>query len=390
MREFPEGFVWGTATAAHQVEGGNWNNDWWAWEHTPGTPCAEPSGDACDHLWRYPDDIRLLADLGFNAYRFSVEWSRIEPEDGEFSRAALDHYRRMCAACHEHGLAPIVTYHHFTTPRWVAASGGWADPATADRFARFAERTAAALGDLTAWACTFNEPNWVVTNGWFMGIWPPGHKGDTEGGKRALDTFLAAHRKAVDVIRAGPGNAPVGLTLSMTDVQALPGGESWRDRILANLEDPYLDAARDDDFLGMQVYTRMRVGPDGPLGAEDGVETTLMGYEFWPDALAACIRRAWDRTGGVPQLVTENGIGTPDDSRRIAYVEQALAGVADCLADGLDVRGYCYWSALDNFEWVYGYGPTFGLISVDRATQVRSPKPSASWLGAIARANRLP
>lgn len=164
-RRFPEGFVWGTATAAHQVEGGNWNNDWWAWEHTPGSPCQEPSGDACDHWHRYPEDIRLCADLGFGAYRFSLEWSRIEPEDGEFSRAALDHYRRMCATCREHDLEPIVTFHHFTTPRWVAARGGWTEPSTSDRFARFCERAAAHLGDVIARACTLSEPNIVATMG---------------------------------------------------------------------------------------------------------------------------------------------------------------------------------------------------------------------------------
>src|SRR5512138_3105926 len=162
---FPEGFIWGTATAAHQVEGGNWNNDWWAWEHAEGTPCVEPSGDACDHYHRYRDDIALLADLGFNAYRFSLEWSRIEPEDGEFSRAALDHYKRMCDACLARGLHPIVTFHHFTTPRWVAARGGWTVLATADLFARFCERAAARLGDVLARACTLNEPNIVADVG---------------------------------------------------------------------------------------------------------------------------------------------------------------------------------------------------------------------------------
>jgi beta-glucosidase len=388
-RAFPEGFVWGTSTAAHQVEGGNWNNDWWAWEHTPGSPCKEPSGDACDHYHRYPEDIALLADLGFGAYRFSVEWSRIEPEDGEFSKAALDHYRRMCAACHEHGLAPVVTYHHFTSPRWVAARGGWAEASTADRFARFAERTAAAIGDLTGWACTFNEPNWVVTNGYISGSWPPGVKADKDGAQRARDTFLDAHRKSVEAIKSGPGTAPVGLTLSMTDVQAVDGGDVNAARFRRNMEDPYLAAATGDDFLGVQVYTRARVGPDGMVPPPDGAELTLMGYEFWPDALAACMRRAWTVTDGVPQLVTENGIGTDDDTRRIAYVEQALAGVLDCVADGLDVRGYCYWSALDNFEWIHGYGPTFGLVSVDRETQARTVKPSATWLGGIARGNTL-
>ncbi len=145
---FPEGFVWGTATAAHQVEGGNWNNDWWKWEHTQGSPCVEPSGDACDHFHRYPDDIRLAAMLGFQAYRFSIEWSRIEPEPGEFSVGALDHYRRMCASCLEHGLRPIVTFHHFTTPRWLASRGGWIEHETAERFGDLCDRVVRHTGDL--------------------------------------------------------------------------------------------------------------------------------------------------------------------------------------------------------------------------------------------------
>src|SRR5207245_1613206 len=162
-------FVWGTATSAHQVEGGNWNNDWWMWEHDPASPCQEPSGDACDHWHRWPEDVRLLAELGFNAYRFSLEWSRIEPEEGEFSAAALNHYRRVCAYCRDHGLTPIVTFHHFTTPRW-AALDGWTDPRTAERFARYVERATAHLGDLVGWACTINEPNIVSAMGFRHGV----------------------------------------------------------------------------------------------------------------------------------------------------------------------------------------------------------------------------
>jgi beta-glucosidase len=385
---FPDGFLWGTATAAHQVEGGNWNNDWWAWEHNPQSPCVEPSGDAIDHYHRFADDIRSLAELGFTTYRFSIEWSRIEPEDGEFSAVALEHYRRMCAACHENGVTPIVTYHHFTTPRWVAHHGGWEEPDTADRFARFAERATAALGDLIGWACTFNEPNIVSTIGYLAGTFPPGRR--DAGLRRAVnDVFIDAHRKSRDAIKSGPGDFPVGMTLSMTDYQAAEGGQQRLERIRRNMEDVFLEAARDDDFFGVQTYTRSQIGPDGVLPVPDGAETTLMGYEFWPEALEACIRRAWEVTDGTPILVTENGIGTDDDTRRIEYVRRALHGVRTCLDDGIDIRGYTYWSAWDNFEWAYGYRPTFGLIAVDRETFDRRPKPSAHWLGAIARANAL-
>jgi beta-glucosidase len=385
---FPDGFLWGTATAAHQVEGGNWNNDWWAWEHTPGTGVKEPSGDACDHWHRYPEDIALLAELGFGAYRFSLEWSRIEPEEGEWSRASLDHYRRMCATCHEHGVLPVVTFHHFTSPRWLAAEGGWEKSSTADRFGRYCDRAIAAIGDLVPWACTINEPNVVATMGYLAAVFPPG-KQDVETRRRVNDVLIAAHHHAADAIHAGPGDARVGLTLSMDQWWPVDGGEARIERVRRNMEDVYLEAARSDDFIGVQTYSRTRISPETTLGPEEGVETTIMGYEFWPQALEATIRRAYEVTDGVPVYVTENGIAVTDDRRRIEFVRQALHGVKACLDDGVDVTGYTYWSALDNFEWSLGYGPTFGLIEVDRSTFERRPRPSASWLGGVARDNAL-
>jgi len=390
---FPQGFQWGTATAAHQVEGGNWNNDWWAWEHAPNTPCEEPSGDACDQLNRYDSDIALCAALGFDNYRFSIEWSRIEPEPGEFSIAALDHYRRVLAPCHAHGIEPVVTFHHFTTPRWVVAEGGWHTASTVDRFLRFAEKSVNHLGDLIGTACTINEPNIVSFVGYQMGFFPPGSTDDAEFAA-ANANFIDAHQRVVPVLKGGPGDFPVGLTLSMADYQAVPPDDgdaiARRDHVRAVSEDQFLDIVRDDDFLGVQVYSRTRVGANSVLGGEEGVPTLPMGYEFWPESLGACLRRAWDYTGGsVPLLVTENGIGTNDDPQRIEYVQRALEGVLACIADGVDVRGYTYWSLMDNFEWAFGYRPRFGIIAVDRATQRRTVKPSGEWLSTIVRANAL-
>jgi beta-glucosidase len=393
---FPDGFLWGTATAAHQVEGGNWNNDWWAWEHAPGTKCEEVSGDACDHFWRYPPDLDLLVDLGFAAYRFSLEWSRIEPEAGEFSLAALDHYKRVIAACRERGLLPVVTFHHFSTPRWAAAggagiagdAGGWADPVTADRFARFCERAVAHLGDGIGMACTINEPNIVTLMGWLMGMFPPAREDDLDGYVRATETMVAAHHRAVDALKAGPGDFPVGLTLSMSDWGAEPGTEEHIAQYRAHHEDVYLEAARGDDFVGVQAYSRTRVGPRGVLGPEPGVEVLPMGYEYWPSAAEAAIRHAAE-VAGVPVYVTENGIGTDDDDQRVRYVRESLEGVARTIADGIDVRGWFHWSLLDNFEWAFGYRTRFGLVAVDRATQARTVKRSAAAVAAIVRANSL-
>ncbi len=385
---FPDGFLWGAASAAHQIEGGNVNNDWWAFEHASGTPCAEPSGDACDAWNRWPEDLALLASLGFGAYRFSLEWSRIEPEEGEWSLAGLDQYRRQCAAAREFGLVPMVTFHHFTTPLWLARRGGWEAPDAPELFARFCAHAAAHLGDLVGWGCTLNEPNIVASMGYLAGVFPPGVH--DAGRRRAVnDALCRAHRLAVDTLRAGPGDFPVGLTLAMTDYQAVSGGEARRDRIRRSMEDVYLAATGGDDFVGVQCYTRMRVGPTGALPPEEGVALTQMGYEYWPGALEATIRRAWDVTEGTPLVVTENGIGTGTDTERISFVTEALAGVRRCLDDGIDVRGYVYWSLLDNFEWVLGYRPTFGLVAVDRETFERRPKPSAAWLGSVARDNAV-
>ncbi|MGO8870818.1 MAG: glycoside hydrolase family 1 protein [Acidimicrobiales bacterium] len=385
---FPERFVWGTATAAHQIEGGNVNNDWWAFEHDPFSGCADVSGDACDSFNRYPEDIALVASFGLTAYRFSLEWSRIEPEEGEFSLVALDHYRRMAAACHEAGVLPVVTFHHFTHPRWLAAAGTWEALHAPDRFARFCERVTAHLGDLVGMACTLNEPNVVATMGWRHGIFPPRVR-DRVRRDVVNAALVSAHRKAVDAIRSGPGEFPVGLTLSMTDYQLQPGGEAWLERIRRPSEDVFLEATGGDDFIGVQTYTRTRIGPEGSLGGEPGVPVTQMGYECWPEALEATIRRATAVTGGLPVYVTENGIGTDDDDARVEYVGRALAGVGRCLGDGIDVRGYFYWSLLDNFEWVLGYGPAFGIVAVDRHDFERRSKPSAAWFGAVARANAL-
>lgn len=386
---FPNGFVWGTATAAHQVEGGTWNNDWWEFEHTPGSGTTEPAGDACDHFWRYPSDIAMLADFGFGAYRFSLEWSRIEPDEGEFSRSALDHYRRMCATTREAGLIPVVTFHHFTTPRWAVTDGGWTDPAIVDRFARFCDVAVTALGDDIGMACTINEPNIVSLMGHMVGAFPPGHR-DLGEYATANEHLKAAHRKGYDAIKSGPGDFPVGSTIAMGDWWIPEGSEATLEMTRQMHEGQHLDAAAGDDFVGVQAYSRTRLDASGlPMGPEAGVEVLDMGYEYWPEALEVSIRYAAEKTGS-PIYVTENGIGTGDDTQRIRYVTDALGGLRRCLDDGLDVRGYFYWSLLDNFEWVLGYRPRFGLLGVDRVTQVRTPKPSAGWLGEIARTNTLP
>jgi beta-glucosidase len=402
LNRFPEGFLFGAAVSAHQVEGGNVNSDWWWWEHLESTPVHEPSGDACDFYHRYREDVSMLAGCGLNAFRFGIEWARIEPAEGEFSRAALDHYGRVLQACRDSGVMPIVTFHHFTLPRWLQEAGGFASDRFPALFERYCDRAAEALGDLIGVACTINEPQGLGSSGYLLGINPPGHTDDREGAQKAVDNLLEAHRLGAAAIMSR-SSIPVGVTLAMPDIQyeegAQPGTSSLE--VESRVIDWFLELARGDEFIGVQTYTRFRIGPDGPRSPgldwsdvtremTETDNTTQMGYEDYPQALGAAIRRAAKACPGVPVLVTESGIATAHDERRIAYMTAALAEVQGCLAGGIDVRSYLYWSWLDNFEWAFGYAPTFGLVAVDRQTFARQPKPSAAWLGAVARNRALP
>ena len=390
MVSFPEGFLWGAATAAHQVEGGNFANDWWVKERMPGTSITEPSGDAADSYHRYAEDLSLLAAAGLNSYRFSVEWSRIEPEKGFISRAAIDHYRRMVEACRDAGLTPVVTLMHFTIPQWLYREGSWLAPDAVARFARFVDACVPIIGSDVEWVCTINEPNIAaMLAGSPDGVTLAG-PGLPLPDQRVADVLLQCHREAVQRLRAVPGLRS-GWTVATQAFEASGAdGSSERLREYAGpREDWYLEAARGDDFVGVQAYTRTVIGPEGPLPPPAPAELTLTGWEFFPRALERGVRAAAELAGGIPILVTENGIATADDSRRIAYTGEALRGLGAAMADGIDVRGYLHWSALDNYEWASGYAPTFGLIAVDRRTFARTPKPSLEWLGAVARANSL-
>ncbi|WP_232549437.1 glycoside hydrolase family 1 protein [Propioniciclava soli] len=409
---FPADFLWGAASAGHQVEGQNTSSDVWLLEHVEGSIFAEKSGDACDSYHRWPDDLDLVAGLGLNSYRFSLEWARIEPEPGEFSLAALDHYRRVLEGCHARGLTPIVTFHHFVSPRWLLGAGGWEAPETAERFAAFCGRATEHLGDLIGLACTMNEPNLpdlLAVLGVAGG--PRGARAhfpmfahaaaalgvdpstiapfQLTSSDEAFAVKLAAHRAGRDAITAVRGDLPVGWTLANTDYHATEGAEDVVADIRARINGRYLVESRDDDFVGVQTYNRTLLGPDGrPAPVPEGALLNSTGEEIYPWALESVIREAAD-IAGVPVYVTENGLSTDDDTQRVAFFDEAIGCVARCLADGIDVRGYVAWTLLDNFEWIFGYGPKFGLAAVDRTTFARTPKPSAAHLGGIARANGL-
>jgi beta-glucosidase len=350
---------------------------------------VEPAGSACDHLHRYPEDIGLLASACLGCYRFSVEWSRIEPEEGRFSKRWLGHYRDVARCCAANGLLAVPTLHHFTNPRWIAQAGGWENPGTASYFARYCNTVSEALGDNAALIITVNEPNIVALLGYEEGIFPPG-KRDRQARLRVTETFIDAHRRAIQAVRDAAPRTPVGMALAMADWQALPGGERELEDTRRLREDVFLQATDGDDFVGVNTYTRHRIGPGGWVGNEPGVELTAAGYEFWPEALESTLRHAWRVTGGrAPLIVTESGVATADDTRRVEFINRGVAAMRRAMDDGIDVRGYLHWSALDNFEWNHGFTQRFGLIAVDRETQARTVKPSCAHLGKIARSSEL-
>ena len=428
MEKFPKGFLVGAATAAHQVEGNNIYSDYWAQEQLPHSRFAEPSGIACDHYNRYEEDIRLLAEAGLGAYRFSMEWARIEPEEGRFDDAEIEHYRQVIACCKANGVEPVVTLLHFTSPKWLIAKGGWEAESTIAYFERYVTYVMEHLGSELHYVCTINEANMglqlAAIAKRFRLMAQQAAKAGAAAGKSAEGSVqvgmnfqkmmenmkyaaaenagvfgdpqpkvfvsertpegdllvMRAHVAARQAIRAVCPHATEIYTLSLHDLQAQPGGESFAEAAWKEEFTHYLPYIQEDDFLGVQNYTRTLYGPQGQLPAPEGAELTQMAYEFYPQALENVLRKvAADFHGDL--MVTENGIATADDTRRVAFIQQALEGVQRCMADGLPIKGYFYWSLMDNFEWQKGFAMNFGLVAVDRATMARAPKPSLKVLG---------
>ncbi len=434
---FPEHFLIGAATAAHQVEGNNTNSDFWAQELLPHSSFLEPSGIACDHYNRYEEDIKLLADAGLKAYRFSVEWARIEPEEGRFDDAEIAHYQRVIDCCLAHGIEPVLTLFHFTSPVWLIKKGGWEAESTVEDFRRYVAYVIERLGAKLHTVCTINEANMGLQlaaiqkryqlmaerMAKMQAAQPAAESAKSAEGKvqvgmnfqkmmenakyaamenaqvfgtpqphvfvspKTLEGDLLgmrAHQAAKAAIKALYPDMKVGLTLSLHDLQALPGGESFVETNWAEEFTHYLPYIDGDDFLGVQNYTRTLYGPQGQLPAPEGAELTQMDYEFYPEGLEHVIRKVHEGFPG-DLIVTENGIATADDSRREEFIRRALEGVGRCLSDGIPVKGYFYWSLMDNFEWQKGFSMQFGLVAVDRETMERTPKESLRYLGSFSR-----
>ena len=427
MNKFPKEFFIGAATAAHQVEGNNTNSDCWAQEQMPHSTYKEKSGIACDHYNRYAEDIRLMREAGLNAYRFSIEWARIQPEDGVFDDEQLEHYRKVIRCCRENGIEPIVTLFHFSSPIWIIRKGGWEAETVVEDFEKYVTYVIKALGKELKYVCTINEANMglqvaAISRRYTMMAKKAAEAAAKAGGGEVqmglnlqammenmkaqaaenMEIFgtskpncfnlggsehsdqltMKCHQAAKKAIKALYPEIQVGLTLSLHDLQPVEGGEARAEETWAEEFTHYLPFIQEDDFLGVQNYTRTLVGAEDDLPVPDGAERTQMGYEYYPEALEHVIRSvAKDFKGNL--IVTENGVSCDDDSRRVNFINIATDGVARCIADGIPVKGYFYWSLMDNFEWQMGYRMRFGLVSVDRATMERKPKESLYHLGRL-------
>jgi len=423
---FPTGFLWGAATAAHQVEGDNRNNQWWAWEEQPGRIWrGDRSGRACG--WWTPGgaeaDLDLAAEMGHNAHRLSVEWSRIEPSEGMFDPQAVVRYRQILQAMHDRGIEPLVTLHHFTDPLWVTCGGGWENPRIIERFRRYVRYVVGELGDLVRMWCTINEPNIYAVYGYILGEFPPGRL-DPIRGLRVLNHMLRAHAAAYRTIHQMDGRAQVGLAHHIALFEpANPG--SVLDRLATAVHDavfnlislyaphdgkirfpagtglvhsPLIDS---QDFVGVNYYVHYRVQFDPNRPAQAFARrlfppgAPLTDYKkngepysaLSPEGFSQVLKRA--ARLGKPIYVTENGCPDATDRLRPRLFATYLPQMHRALAEGADIRGYFHWTLVDNFEWAEGWGLRFGLIELDVPTGQRRVRPSGRFYGEIARANAL-
>jgi beta-glucosidase len=415
-KSFPKGFRWGASTAAYQIEGNCVNSDLWLLENVQPQTFTDRSGDACDSYHRFDDDLALLKQIGLNSYRFSIEWSRIEPDRGFFSNAELDHYQRIIAALRKAGIDPVVTFLHTSAPRWFAENGGWLSPESPDLFAHFCDRAARTLGDGMAYACTINEPQVGLTyrafaagGSYFKEKDALQLRAHAEAARRAgVERFITlnhpairemtpqliqGHHKAFAAIKAAQPKLPTGVTLNLVDFE--PGTTESKYRELRELAygEWFAAAKQSGDFVGVQTYRQIpSPGAGAPvptLPAMPYVDPKDMPEMIkQPAALRNMVEYAHEKTGK-PIFVIENGLETDDDRRRAWYIPEVLGFLHEAIEKGVPVIGYSMWSLVDNFEWLQGYKPKFGLASVDRVTFKRTLKPSSAVYRRIVQANAV-
>lgn len=409
--QFPDGFLWGAATSAHQVEGGLHNN-WTVWEKKNAERLAagsrkaydlpsihwraikkhaqDPknyiSGFACDHYNRYEEDFDIAQNLGHNVHRFSIEWSRIEPKRGQFDDEEIEHYRAVIRALKKRGMEPFVTLFHWTTPIWVSERGNWYSRRTSKDFLRYVEYVVRALGDDVTYWTTFNEPEVFCQMSYHRGYWPPEGKSFIRAvliGRR----LIRVHRRAYRLIKRLWPESQVGATINNIHIS---GHNNWLGRLVGKVamffaNDFFISGIwRHQDFIGINYYFHMVI--DGVRIRFSTTDPTDMGWGMYPEGIYRVLRRL--RHLHKPIFITECGVADREDIYRSWYIREVLIWVHRAIADGVDVRGFMYWSLLDNFEWDKGFWPCFGLVEVDyKRDRKRCLRSSAKSYARIIKAN---
>ncbi len=390
-KKFPDGFLWGAATSAYQVEGGNSNSDWWEWEKAG--KADNESGRACDYWNRYKEDHYLLQKLGTNLFRLSIEWARIEPQEGVFSEEAILHYRKIFKDLKKRNIKTQVTFWWWTSPIWFSEKYGWHKKESAEIFARYVEKVTKELGDLIDIFTTFNEPMVPLGQGYLGGVFPPGHKNPLKF-FRAIKNVAEAHKASYKIIHRIKPEAEVGITYLYNWYESEGFG------ILLNLVNRIAQWFRIDllgnkiknfqDYIGVNYYRlgkikfEMRNFKINPREQKyfcftiEEDKDNVMKWITYPKGIYLVLKEASEKFK-LPIYITENGGPTReglDDIERIAFIKNHLAFVHKAINEGVDVRGYNFWSLVDNLEWLYGYEPCFGLIEIDYKTLERKPRKS--------------
>lgn len=397
LLKFPKDFLWGTATSAHQVEGNNIHSDWWTWEQEKAGQLGGPrdkSGKACNHWKLYNEDFKRAAWLGNNAHRLSFEWAKIEPEEGKFNQEVLDHYHKVIASLKKHKLEPFVTLHHFTNPLWIAKKGGWENKETIKYYLRYVKKVATefAGGEVNFWI-TINEPSTLVGMCWLEGFWAP-HKSAIFKAYKVMKDFAFAHCQAYEVIKNIQRNAKAGFAHSLNIIE--PSRKISLDPFVTAIAKTFgnelflkmVDAHA--DFIGLNYYHRVFVSPklSRPFfKLTFKGELTDMGWEIYPEGISKVLRGL--KKYNLPIYITENGIADASDQKRPYFIVSHLKKVWEAIQEDVPVKGYFYWSLIDNFEWDSGFAKRFGLFEIDFKTQKRTPRESARIYKEICTKNEI-
>ncbi len=397
LLKFPKDFLWGTATSAHQVEGNNKLNDWWAWENEH-YPAEKQSRQAADQYNLYEKDFDIAKSLAQNSHRLSIEWSRVEPAQGQFDQAEIDHYKKVLKALKDRGFTVMLTLWHFTLPQWVAEKGGWENLKTVEYFENFVKKIAPELSEYVDFWVVLNEPGVYVYQAYQVSKeqrWPGSH-GNFLGQLNTFLNFALAYRRVYKYLKGF--NKPTGIAQNIQSYEAYHK-HSIREMLTVMISDGisnhlfYFLTKGYHDFIGINYYFHWRYRVDQSIlpelveAKDDKKDVSDLGWEVYPEGIFDVLT---DMSDGLPIYITECGIASTNDDRRTRFLIHYLQEVYQAIHAGVNIKGFFYWSLIDNYEWGRGFDARFGLVEVDFKTQARILRPSAEVYGEIAQHNGIP